>query len=112
MLVIPTAWAHYSAWALLPLAVLAIVLASGSPSRPLIALFALAATLIVLGSERDVWRGATHDGPIRLVLTFKAYGLFLLWLAAALAAWRMRPVPYGGPERRRTSLLFGRIEGF
>lgn len=111
MLVIPTAWAHYSAWALLPLAVLAIALAGGTPSRPLIALFALAAILIVLGSERDVWRGATHDGPIRFLLTFKAYGLFALWLAAALTAWRMKPAPYSGPERRRTSLLFGRSEG-
>ena len=111
LLIIPTAWAHYSAWALLPLAVLAIVLASGSPSRPLLALFALAATLIVLGSERDVWRGDTHDGPVRLLLTFKAYGLFALWLASALMAWRMKIAPYVSPERRRTSLLFGRIEG-
>lgn len=111
MLIIPTAWAHYSAWALLPLAVLAIALANGAPSRPLLALFALAAALIVLGSERDVWRGATHGGPIRFLLTFKAYGLFALWLAVALTAWRMKPAPYSGPERRRTSLLFDRIEG-
>ena len=48
---------------------------------------------------------------MRFLLTFKAYGLFALWLAAALTAWRMKPRPYSGPERRRTSLLFGRFEG-
>lgn len=112
LLIIPTAWAHYSAWALLPLMVLAIALAGGASSRPLLTLFALATPLIVLGSERDVWQGMTHDGPIRFLLTFKVYGLFALWLAVAIAAWRMQPALYSGPERRRTSLLFGRIEGF
>lgn len=109
LLIIPTAWSHYSAWALLPLALLAIALARHGAPWPIFALFALAALLIVLGSERDVWRGETHDGPIRLVLTYKAYGLLALWSALALLVWRIRPDRYDGPERRRTSLLFGRF---
>ena len=111
LLIIPTAWAHYAAWALLPLAVLAIALANGTPSRARFALFAIATVLIVLGSERDVWRGATHDGPIRLLLTYKAYGLLALWVGVGLAAWRLRAAPQGAPERRQSSLLFGRLGG-
>jgi hypothetical protein len=30
---------------------------------------------------------------IRLVLTYKAYGLLALWAGCALAAWRLRPLP-------------------
>lgn len=109
LLVIPTAWTHYAAWALLPLAVLAVAVARHAPSPTLLVLFALAAALIVLGSERDVWRGATHDGAIRLLLTYKAYGLLALWAGVGLAAWRLRPAPYTGPERRHESLLFARF---
>jgi hypothetical protein len=112
LLIVPTAWAHYSAWALLPLAILAIALARGRPGRATLALFAVAALLIVLGSERDVWRGGPHDGPIRLLLTFKAYGLLALWVALCLVGWRTKPESYAGPERRRPSLLFGRVSGW
>ncbi len=111
LLIVPTAWTHYSAWALLPLAVLAVALARGTSPWPLLALFALAATLLTLGSEREVWRGATHDGPIRLLLTYKVYGLLALWVALLLAAWRAPSASYDGPERRRASLLFGRGGG-
>ena len=79
----------------------------------LLALFAAAALLIPLGSERDVWRGAgPHDGPVRLLLTYKVYGLLALWAALCLLSWRIRSAPYGGPERRRVSLLFGRGGGW
>lgn len=108
ILIIPTAWAHYSAWALLPLAILAVALAGSDAPRPIFVLFALAATLIVLGSERDVWHGAVHDGPIRLVLTYKAYGLLALWLALVGLIWRISPDRAGGSGRQATSLLFGR----
>ncbi len=109
ILVIPTAWAHYTAWALLPLALLALALARGAVTWPRVALFALAAALLVLGSERDLWRGGPYDGPIRLLLTYKAYGLLALWGALVLVVWHPRTAAYDGPERRRTSLLFGRI---
>lgn len=111
LLIIPTAWAHYAAWALLPLAVLAVALACHKPSPTLLILFVIAAALVVLGSERDVWRGTTHDGPIRLLLTYKAYGLLALWAGVSLAAWRLRSAPYAGPERRHSSLLFARLTG-
>ena len=108
ILIIPTAWAHYTAWALLPLALLAVALARGAFTWPRLALFALAATLLVLGSERDLWRGGPYDGPIRLLLTYKAYGLLALWAALMLVVWHPRPAQHNGPERRRASLLFGR----
>ena len=113
LLLIPTAWAHYVTLALLPLAVLAVALSRQPAPWYLLALFAVAAVLIPLGSERDVWQGAgPHDGPIRLLLTYKVYGLLSLWAALCLLSWRIRSVPYGGPERRRMSLLFGRSGGW
>lgn len=111
LLIVPTAWAHYATWALLPLAVLAVALSRSAPPRAAYLLFALAALLLVLGSERDVWVGGSYVGPVRLLLTYKVYGLLALWLGLCLAAWRIRPAPYSGPERRRSSLLFGRIGG-
>ena len=108
LLIIPTAWAHYATLALLPLAVLAVALSRQHAPWYLLALFAAAALIIPLGSEREVWRGAgPHDGPIRLLLTYKVYGLLALWAALCLLSWRIRSAPYGGPERRRVSLLFG-----
>ena len=112
ILIIPTAWAHYTAWALLPLALLALALARGTVTWPRVALFALSAALLVLGSERDLWRGGPYDGPIRLLLTYKAYGLLALWAALVLVVWRPGSAPYDGPERRRTSLLFGRFSNW
>jgi len=112
ILIIPTAWSHYTAWALLPLALLALALARGAVTWPRLALFALAAALLVLGSERDLWRGGPYDGPIRLLLTYKAYGLLALWAALVLVVWHPRAAPYDGPERRRTSLLFGRFSNW
>jgi len=108
ILIIPTAWAHYTAWALLPLALLAVALARGASTWPRLVLFALAAALLVLGSERDLWRGGPYDGPIRLLLTYKAYGLLALWAALVLVVRHPRSAPYDGPERRRASLLFER----
>lgn len=112
LLVIPTAWAHYCALALLPLSVLAVALARTASPRAAYALFALAAALLVLGSERDVWTREVYDGPVRLLLTFKVYGLLALWIALCLTAWRIRPAAYAGPERRRDSLIFRRVEGW
>jgi len=97
---------------LLPLALLALALARGAVTWPRLALFALAAALLVLGSERDLWRGGPYDGPIRLLLTYKAYGLLALWAALVLVVWHPRAAPYDGPERRRTSLLFGRFSNW
>jgi hypothetical protein len=112
ILIIPTAWSHYTAWALLPLALLALALARGAATWPRLALFTLAAALLVLGSERDFWHGGPYDGPIRLLLTYKAYGLLALWTALVLVVWHPRSEAYDGPERRRTSLLFGRFSNW
>ena len=109
LLMAPTAWAHYATWTLLPLAVLATALARERPGWPTIALFALAALLVPFGSERDVWRTAgAHDGLIRLVLTYKVYGLLALWAGCALAAWRLRslPVARAAEARAHATALF------
>ena len=42
------------------------------------------------------------------LMTF-LYGYLALWAALCMVAWQIKPVPYLGPERRRNSLLFGRI---
>jgi hypothetical protein len=112
LLIVPTAWAHYLTWALLPLAVLAVALSKSAVPKLAYALFALAAAVLVLGSERDVWTGGPYDGPVRLLLTYKVYGLLALWLGLGITAWYRRPASYTGPERRRDSLLFGRVRGW
>lgn len=113
LLIVPTAWAHYATLALLPLAVLAVALSRAQVRWYHLALFALAALIIPLGSERELWgEGKAYEGPIRLLLTYKVYGLLALWAALALVAWRIKPAPYSGPERRRDSLLFGRVSGW
>jgi hypothetical protein len=109
LLIVPTAWAHYATWTLLPLAVLAAALARERLGWPTIVLFALAALLVPFGSERDVWRTAgAHDGAIRLVLTYKAYGLLALWAGCTLAAWRLRHLPAArtAAEREHATALF------
>jgi hypothetical protein len=113
LLIVPTAWAHYATLALLPLAVLAVALSRLTVRWYALLLFALAALIIPLGSEREIWgEGRSYEGPIRLLLTYKVYGLLALWAALALVAWRIKPAPYSGPERRRGSLLFGRVSGW
>lgn len=113
LLIVPTAWAHYLTLVLLPLSMLAVVLSRTAARRDVLILFALAALLIPLGSERELWAdGQVYDGPIRLLLTYKVYGLLALWGAMALVAWRLKSAPYAGEERRRGSILFGRIEGW
>jgi hypothetical protein len=107
LLIIPTAWSHYTAWALLPLALLAVALSRGEATWPRLVLFAIAAALLILGSERDLWRGGPYDGPIRLFLTYKALGLLALWAALVLVAWHPRSAPYTAPERRRAPLPLG-----
>lgn len=88
LLVIPTAWGHYVAWMLLPLAVLAVAIARGRLPWPAVAGFAVAAILLPFGTERDVWGPGPHDGSVRLVLSYKVYGVAALWAASALAAWQ------------------------
>lgn len=111
LLIVPTAWAHYATLALLPLATLAVALHRLYARWYVYALFALAALILPLGSEREIWaQGKEYEGAIRLLLTYKVYGYLALWAAMAVVAWRIRPAPYTGPERRRNSLLFGRIE--
>jgi hypothetical protein len=113
LLIVPTAWAHYATLALLPLAALAVALSRLTARWYIYLLFALAALLLPLGSERDLWSNdSVYDGPVRLILTYKVYGYLALWAAIALVAWRIRPAPYAGPERRRESLLFGRVTGW
>lgn len=112
LMIVPTAWLHYATMALLPLAVLAVALHRLKAPWYVYPLFALAALLLPLGSERDVWaEGKVYAGAVRLLLTYKLYGYLALWAALCLVAWRLRPAPYVGPERRRNSLLFGRIPG-
>ena len=55
-------------------------------------LFALAALLLPLGSERDVWaEGKVYEGAIRLILTYKLYGYLALWQNGALTFRVRRP---------------------
>jgi hypothetical protein len=111
LLIVPTAWAHYATLALLPLATLAVALNRHRARWYVYALFALAALILPLGSEREIWaQDNVYDGAIRLLLTYKVYGYLALWAAIAVVAWRIRPAPHAGPERRRNSLLFGRIQ--
>jgi hypothetical protein len=112
LLLVPTAWLHYATLTLLPLAVLAVALHRLQAPWYAYALFALAALLLPLGSERDIWaEGRVYTGAYRLILSYKVYGYLALWAALCLVAWRIKPAPYAGPERRRNSLLFGRIAG-
>jgi hypothetical protein len=112
LMIVPTAWLHYATMALLPLAVLAVALHRLKAPWYAYLLFALVALLLPLGSERDVWaEGKVYVGAIRLILTYKLYGYLALWAGLCLVAWRIRPAPYTGPERRRESLLFGQMTG-
>jgi hypothetical protein len=86
LLIIPTAWGIYLTWLVLPLAILGIAIARRPLGWPVAACFAVAALLLPFGVERTVWGPGQHDGAIRLVLTYKAYGVAALWAGAALAA--------------------------
>lgn len=88
LLVIPTAWLHYELWALLPLFVLGLALARLHLPWPLYLTTLAAALLVTVGTERDVWGPGPHAGPARLVLSYKVYGLLLLWGSAAYVIWR------------------------
>lgn len=92
LLLIPTAWVHYEEWALLALVVLTVALArSARPARwawPLAACFAVALLLLTLGTEEDVWTEGVHVGAVRLILTYKLYGLVALWVGLLLILWR------------------------
>lgn len=87
LLIIPTAWSIYLTWLALPLAILGIAIARLPLGWPVVACFAVAALLLPFGVERTIWGPGQHDGAIRLVLTYKAYGVAALWAGTALAAW-------------------------
>ena len=86
LLVIPTAWSIYITWLVLPLAILGIAIVREPLPWSVVACFAVAAILLPFGVERTVWGAGPHDGAIRLVLSYKVYGVAALWAGAALAA--------------------------
>ena len=122
LLALPVAWVHYEEWALLAIFVLAVSIArEPAPARwagAIAACFVAAVLLVPLGTERDVWTEGVHLGAVRLILTYKAYGLVTLWAGTALAAWRARiPVreslpgtPPGGRPTQATPAASGGLE--
>jgi hypothetical protein len=92
IMAVPAAWMHYHAAAILPFAVLLCYYGrSGMPLGRALAL-ALAYALISYGNQWSFFNGTLLGGLSMLGLSYKFYGLLLLFGVSVATLWRAIPV--------------------
>jgi hypothetical protein len=107
LIILPIAWMHYQAILLIPLYQLFVRLDQHAPDldwRSLL-LYALAWMLLAYGNQWTFFDRTMYEGPLwSLVLSYKLYGLLLLWGALAFdPTARTRPLAEQQPEQVRQS---------
>jgi hypothetical protein len=89
LIILPVAWMHYAAVLLIPFYQLFVRLEQQPPQENalpwrVLLLYALAWLLLCCGNQWTFFDRTMYDGPLWvLVLSYKLYGLLLLWFALA-----------------------------
>lgn len=87
LLVAPAAWMHYATITALPMLALIWSSADAPLSRGRAAVFAASFALIGYGNQYTFFDGARRPGLPELALSFKFYGLVLLWCLTCQVVW-------------------------
>jgi len=109
VLAVPAAWMHYATITILAFTMLVWYVADYSFSMWQAALLALAFSLIAYGNQWSFFTGDRHPGLPALALSYKFYGLVLLWgimvqqLWQAIALRRQQQLPNSLPNTLTTS---------
>jgi hypothetical protein len=116
LIILPIAWMHYQAILVLPFYQLLVRLERAGPAvrlgwRPLL-LYALAWMLLCYGNQWTFFDRTMYEGPLwTLLLSYKLYGLLLLWAALAsdpTARLQAAAAPQAEPLRRSAPAMQAR----
>lgn len=110
LLVAPASWMHYATITALPMLMLVWSAADAPLGRARMAVFVLSFALIGYGNQYTFFDGARRPGLPELALSFKFYGMLMLWCLTCHVVWvawrssRQSTAPLEAPRPAQTPI--------